>query len=321
MTHSSLPTSRWQAIVTIPKLGLALFEEAFAAAESVTSEPAGDGRVRLSAVYTEAPNKSVLEATLAIAAAATAVPPPSLSLAPLENRDWVAEGLKHLDAVAVGRVRVRGNHIPPAPRAGRIELVVEAATAFGTGHHATTAGCLAAMQRTLRSRRIARALDMGCGTGVLAMALARLGVAQVMAADVDPVAVAVTRQNARANRVGHRIRAIVADNYSARLLRATAPFDLVVANILARPLVAMAPDLAKSLAPNGVAILSGLLASQQRLVLNAHRACGLILTDRQVRDGWATLTLTNRASQHFRTGPEDRVGIARGRPETVDGRR
>ena len=156
------------------------------------------------------------------------------------------------------------------------------------------------------AERIARedlwpALDMGCGTGVLAMALVRLGVSQVLAADVDPVAIAVTRANARANRTGRRLRAVIADSYAAPVLRAAAPFELVVANILARPLVAMSPALANALAPGGTAIVSGLLASQQRLVLSAHRANGLILTDRVIRDGWATLTLTKPALRRGRT--------------------
>jgi len=313
--HRSLPASRWQAEITIPKPSLALFEEAFATAESVWSEPAGEDHVSLRAVYADAPDKSAMAVTLAIAAAAAAVPPPILALSPLEDRDWVAEGLKYLDAVAVGRVLVRGDHLAPAPRSGRIELVVEAGTAFGTGHHATTAGCLAAIQSVLRGRRVGRALDMGCGTGVLAMALARLGVTRVLAADVDPVAVAVTGENARANRVHHRIRTAVADSYAAPVLRAAAPYDLVVANILARPLVAMAPALAQALAPGGAAIVSGLLASQQRLVLNAHRTCGLILKGRLVREGWATLTLTKPTLQRNKTGPEQVVGTIRDRPE------
>ena len=196
----------------------------------------------------------------------------------------------------MGRVRVRGDHLAPAPGAGRIELVVAASTAFGTGHHETTTGCLAALQRVLRRQRVARALDMGCGTGVLAMALARLGVPRVLAADIDPVAVTVAADNARANRIGARLRTVLAGGYDARAVRAAAPFDLVVANILARPLVAMAPALAGVLAPGGVAILSGLLEHQQRLVLNAHRASGLRLRARRVQNGWATLTVVKPGS-------------------------
>jgi ribosomal protein L11 methyltransferase len=302
------PTVLWQAEITVPKPAAALFEPAFETAVSVSIDLVGDASTRLRAVYAEPPERSVIEATLAIAAAAAAIPAPALDLAPLESRDWVAEGLKHLDAVDVGRVRVRGAHVTTAARPGQIDLTVDAGTAFGTGHHATTAGCLAAIQALLRRQNVRSALDMGCGTGVLAMALARLGVPRVLAADIDPVAAAVTRENARANRIGNALRTVVADSYDAATLRRAAPFDLVVANILARPLVAMAPRLARVLVPGGHAILSGLLVSQQNLVLNAHQSCGLILVDRKIREEWATLTLIKPGQRQRPAGPDSPWG-------------
>lgn len=285
------PQALWQASILVPKPKFTLFESCFEDALSISSQPEGEDRIRINAVYPAEPNAASIETALSIAAAAAATQVPALSIARLEDRDWVAEGLKHLDAVTVGRVTVRGAHLPPSPRAGMIDLEVEAATAFGTGHHATTAGCLAAIQKVLRQRRCERILDMGCGTGVLALALARLGPAPVLAADIDPIAVAVAKANARTNRLGHRVRAVVAGAYDAPVLRAAAPFDLVVANILAQPLIDLAPALSGALRPGGFAILSGLLVSQQNRVLAAHRCCGLKLWARNRRDEWVTLVL------------------------------
>lgn len=285
------PPPLWQATIRVPKASFILFESCFDEALSTSSEPEGEERIRLKAIYPAEPDIAAIETALSIAAAAADAPVPALSIARLEERDWVAEGLKLLDAVRVGRVIVRGSHIPPPQRAGMIDLEVEASTAFGTGHHATTAGCLAAIQTVMQRKHCRRILDMGCGTGVLAMAIARLGPAPVLAADIDPIAVAVTKRNARANRLGHRLRALVAGNYDVPDLRAAAPFDLVVANILAQPLIDLAPALAATLAPGGTAILSGLLVSQQNRVLAAHRGCGLRLSGRDRRDEWITLTL------------------------------
>lgn len=285
------PPPLWQATICVPKASFILFESCFDDALSTSSEPEGADRIRLKAIYPAEPDAAAIETVLSIAAAAADAPVPALSIARLEERDWVAEGLKQLDAVRVGRVMVRGSHIPPSQRAGMIDLEVEASTAFGTGHHATTAGCLAAIQTVMQRKRCSRILDMGCGTGVLAMAIARLGPAPVLAADIDPIAVAVTERNARANRLGHRVRAVVAGNYVVPDLRAAAPFDLVVANILAQPLIDLAPALAGILSPGGRAILSGLLVSQQNRVLAAHRGCGLRLSARDRRDEWITLTL------------------------------
>jgi ribosomal protein L11 methyltransferase len=205
----------------------------------------------------------------------------------MEERNWLAENQASFPPLRVGRFFVHGAHVAAPPRSGLWPILVDATTAFGTGEHPTTRGCLAA----LRHRRPRRVLDMGTGTGLLAIAAARAGARRVLAADIDAGSVRVARLNLERNGVAARVRAIESDGYRDRRIAGAAPFDLVFANILARPLARMAPDLARVLAPGGAAILSGLLARQEAFVLAAHRAQGLVLKRRIAVEGWHTLVL------------------------------
>jgi ribosomal protein L11 methyltransferase len=205
----------------------------------------------------------------------------------MAERNWLAENQASFPPLRVGRFFVHGAHVPPPPRAGLWPILVDATTAFGTGEHATTRGCLAALQ-ALHPRRV---LDMGTGTGILALAALRAGAQRVLAADIDAGSVRVARLNFRRNGLAARARVIESDGYRDRRIARAGPFDLVLANILARPLALMAPSLARALAPRGRAILSGLLARQDRLVLAAHRAQGLALERRIAVEGWHTLVL------------------------------
>lgn len=219
------------------------------------------------------------------------------AVTPLPERDWVAEGLKHLPPVQSGRVRVVGGHHPP-PRTGAIELLIDAGPAFGTGQHATTRGCLLALDRLAQHKAPRRILDLGCGTAVLAMAAARLWRHRrphILASDVDALSVVEARRNIARNRLGGAIEAITADGFRHPRLRQHAPYDLILANILALPLIRLAPTLRRNLAPGGVAVLSGLLEAQEPAVRNAYRAAGLILLGRIRLPGWPTLLL-GRAS-------------------------
>jgi ribosomal protein L11 methyltransferase len=168
---------------------------------------------------------------------------------------------------------------------------IEAGLAFGTGHHESTALCLSFISDLARRRRFRSALDLGCGTGVLAIAMERLSRSHILATDVDPVAVAVARENARINGSGTRVRVVSADGLAHPILNGAAPFDLIVANILAGPLTRLAPSIAASLSPSGLALLSGLLRWQENLVLSYYRSHGLRLRARR-RDGlWSALLL------------------------------
>jgi ribosomal protein L11 methyltransferase len=208
----------------------------------------------------------------------------------MEDRNWLEENQASFPPLRVGRFFVHGAHVTAPPPAGAWPILVDATTAFGTGEHATTRGCLAALRR-LRPRRV---LDMGTGTGILAIAAARAGAGRVLAADIDNGSVRVARINLRRNGVAARVKAIASDGYRDRRIARAAPFDLVFANILARPLALMAPHLARALAHGGTAILSGLLARQEAFVLAAHRAQGLALERRIAVEGWHTLVLRKR---------------------------
>lgn len=221
--------------------------------------------------------------------------PPEPTVERLLQRDWLRESQESFPPRRVGRFFIHGSHFQGAVPAGSRELLIDAAMAFGTGEHASTEGCLRALDDLTRRRRYRRVLDMGTGTGILAIAAAKSGVARVLAVDIDCGSVRAAAVNFRRNRVANRVRAGWSAGYRSRLARRGAPFDLVCANILARPLAAMACDLSAVLRPGGAAVLSGLLASQEPLVLAAHRQRRLFLRRRIAIEGWHTLILRRSA--------------------------
>ena len=210
---------------------------------------------------------------------------------PLPDQDWIRQSQEGLPPVRAGRFFVYGAHdvgvVPP----GVIPIRIEAGLAFGTGHHETTALCLKALSRLAKRQRFARVLDLGCGTGVLAIAAAKLWREPVLATDIDPIAVEVARENARVNEVAPLVRAAVADGLIHPATANLVSFDLICANILVAPLTWLAPTLSAALAPCGIAVLSGLLRNQENLVLSFYRAQGLKLRE-SLRDGpWSALVL------------------------------
>jgi len=209
----------------------------------------------------------------------------------LPSRDWVAESRRALPAITAGRFYLRGAHVKGATPRGKIALQVDAGAAFGTGRHETTRGCLLALDRLARRRRFKHPLDLGCGSGVLALAAASLWPVKVLAADNDPDAVRVARENAVINGLDEHLSVVKSSGYGAGAIRRAAPFDLIMANILARPLYRMAGSLARRLAPGGSAVLSGILASQEQLVLHAHLQQGLELDFRLRLGDWSVLVL------------------------------
>ena len=208
-----------------------------------------------------------------------------------EKRDWVANSLAGLKPVRAGRFLVHGAHDRGRVAANDVAIQIEAGLAFGTGHHGTTRGCLILFDRLLKRGRPRAVLDVGCGAGVLAIAAAKVLRRKVWAGDIDPTAVEVANANARLNGVGTLCRAVASRGVEARSMREGAPYDLVFANILARPLRLMAPSLAAVLAPPGEAIVSGLILADVQGVLASFRAQGLHLAESIDLEGWASLRL------------------------------
>ena len=231
---------------------------------------------------------------------------PGTEIRALVERDWVRELLHGLQPVIAGRFFLHGSHDRAQRRAGGVSLEIDAGTAFGTGHHNTTTGCLLALDAILKRGRPRHVLDLGCGTGVLAIACARVARTATLATDIDPEAVRVTALNARLNGVPHLVRAETAPGLKSRLIAFNAPYDLILANILARPLAQLAGGLSHLLAPGGRIVLSGLTADQVRWISAAYVNCGLKLEHRLLIGNWATLVLSRTAKikrpGHFRAG-------------------
>jgi ribosomal protein L11 methyltransferase len=207
----------------------------------------------------------------------------------LADADWLAMALSGLPPVRAGRFFVFGVHDRGRAPVNAVKLRIEAGAAFGTGHHGTTVGCLLAYDSLLKSRRFEKVLDVGTGTGVLAIAAARTGSRVTVGTDIDRISVRIARENARVNRASTRF--VHANGLSHRVVARSAPYDLVFANILARPLAHLAQAITINLKPGGSVILSGLLRSQARFVLAAYRSRGLRLRRRINRDAWTTLVL------------------------------
>ncbi|RFC65527.1 50S ribosomal protein L11 methyltransferase [Fulvimarina endophytica] len=224
-------------------------------------------------------------------ARAAGVPVERVGREAIENKDWMAEVLAGLKPVRAGRFLVHGAHDRDAVAEGDIAIEIEAGMAFGTGHHGTTAGCLTLIEEEV-SRRLPRStLDLGTGSAVLAIGLAKLGGMAVLATDIDPVAVEVARQNAAANGVGTLVEVVEAVGFASARVEERAPYDLIVANVLAGPLKEMAPDFARHLAPQGRVILSGILDSQHDGVVEAFVAEGLKHEKTLPIGEWVTLLL------------------------------
>ncbi len=207
----------------------------------------------------------------------------------LADADWLAMALSGLPPVRAGRFFVYGMHDRGRLPASTVNLRIEAGAAFGTGHHGTTVGCLQAYDRLIKARKFNKVLDVGAGTGLLAIAAARTGTKLAVGTDIDKPSVRIAKENAEVNMANARF--VHASGLSNKLVAENAPYDLVFANILARPLISLAQDIKRALVPGGTVILSGLLRTQERMVKAAYLSRGFKVVNRIHRDAWATLVL------------------------------
>ena len=309
---TSLPG--WRLDVAVPAPTVAAFEEALCArADAVASDAdPKNGLIAVQAYFAAPPARASLAGLFAAVALAVGCQLPAFTLSALDDVDWVAESQRRLPPLRAGRFHLFGAHVTEPPPAASIPLLIEASVAFGTGRHESTRGCLLALQAIARTGfQPKRALDLGCGSGVLAMAMAKLWPGPVLAVDNDPQAVAVARDNAKLNGLARRVRAAYAQGCHGRTVATFGRFDLVAANILARPLAAMAREITANLAPGAFVVLSGLQSAQERQLLGKYRALGLCLWRRFLLDDWSTLVVRRRGAWARRCrwpayGPSDR---------------
>ena len=293
------PAATWRVELTLPSVEhLAVFEAAIESLGGAVTTleidadgARGSGRWQVIGYGVREQDRAELEARIALAAAGAGIDPPAPLWDILPDADWVAESRREVAPIEAGRFFVHASHHTDPPPPGRIAIQVDASMAFGSGEHASTRGCLIAMDRLLDIRAPGSVLDMGSGSGILAIATAKACEAVILAADNDPKAVDIARENAAINRVGHRVRVIESDAFAAAEVGEGAPYDWILANILAGPLEAMAQSLLRHLREGGSAVLAGFLREQADGVAEAYRREGATVADRIIVDDWETLVI------------------------------
>ena len=288
MTGDAAPF--WRVAVDVP----ASMQESMMAAlepfgDSVSAFAQGTAGIRVELIGRDRPDRTILSLAVALAAASAGIPAPEILIEELAPRDWLAENRRSFPPLSIGRYFIHGSDFGERAPRGAVGLRLDAGAAFGTGRHASTAGCLLAFDCLAPHRRIARALDLGCGSAILAIAIAKTWGARVLAADIDPVAIGVARDNIRANGVVKRVRAFTSRGFDSAALRRAQPFDLIVANIQLEPLVAMAADIARHARAGAAVVLSGVLETDGARLASAYAQAGLRLGEVIHVEEWVTL--------------------------------
>lgn len=270
-----------------------------AAAFEKAADASGSNNVPwlVEAYFGDPPDEANVRALIAIVAGAAAAS--AARFGHVDERDWVRHSLEGLKPVRAGRFIVHGAHGRGAVRANEIAIEIEAALAFGTGHHGSTRGCLFMLETVARRRRPRAILDLGTGSGVLAIAAAKLFKRKIHAGDIDSVCVKASAANARRNGVASFVRPVRAEGVAHPVVRAAGPYNLVLANILARPLRDLAPQIARLTAPGADIILSGLIARDVPGVAAAYGMQGIALARRIDIDGWATLLMRRGGRREY----------------------
>ncbi len=286
----------WQIEMIVSDLSFSLYEEVLSEISSVVmyreiESGLEKGKWKIEAICDTYPDLKSLDLSLSIISKSLGEDKPIYTFFPLEHKDWLKENLCRFKPVSAGRYYIYGSHIKERPPVSKISLCIDAATAFGSGEHQTTRGCLLALHNLAKDShfRPEKILDIGCGSGILSLAAAKTYHRPILAIDIDSESVRVTKESSHRNKVYRYIRAEKGNGYKKGLVAKTSCYDLIFANILAKPLVSMAKDLQKHLSPFGLAVLSGMLTEQERWVLEAHRRVGLKLKRRYRIDEWSTL--------------------------------
>jgi ribosomal protein L11 methyltransferase len=246
-----------------------------------------DGVVEVDGITEDKPDEKAVLTALRAAHS----PVPKVSIAPLEQQDWLQLSYQSFPPKPLGRYWIHGSHATERPPAGSWPLQIDAATAFGSGEHPTTAGCLGFLERITKRKTFRHVLDMGTGSGILAIAALRAGVRDVTAIDIDPESIRMTAIHGKANHLLSRLHLQAGPGYATPLVHQRAPYDLILCNILARPLRVMAKAAAKVIAKGGTIILAGLLCTQAMSVISAYRSQGFVLKTKQSRGEWMILEL------------------------------
>jgi ribosomal protein L11 methyltransferase len=246
---------------------------------------------RIEALCADEPTVPALQDVLTPVAKAFDFDLPEITIEPVESIDWVQAALISHPPVRAGRFHVHGQHEPVVPRHQAIDILIDAGRAFGTGNHQSTQGCLMALDDLARRHHFNNIADLGAGSGILSFAAAKRWRVPVVGIDIDPVAADFANDYAKLNRVADLTKFVAGDGFNHPLLRGNAPYDLILANILARPLKRLAPDIRKYLAPGGRVVLAGLLDRQERYVLAAYAAQGIHLEKRICLKEWTILVL------------------------------
>jgi len=284
----------WRIEIKVPRQTHQAFEDLFLTFSSAVTgfENEADNSWRIEGFTDAEPDEQKVILGLKNLAAIFDIdaPVPRFDLMP--PKDWGAENFSDFPPLKIGQFFIHGSHVKENPPAGSIALGLDAGTAFGSGEHASTEGCLRLLSDLKRTERFSRILDMGCGSGILSLAAAKLWRAPIIASDIDDEATRVCKLNADQNGVGRLIRATCARGYGSPIVRDGGPYELIICNILARPLMSMAGDLNRHLiSGTGYAIVSGLLERDGNRVLSAHRSFGMRLVRRITIRGWQTLLI------------------------------
>jgi ribosomal protein L11 methyltransferase len=291
MTMTETAIAGWRFDTEIPDAHLPLFEEAIDRLGGAldVAEGSAQGRWKLAAFFDAADNKQHILAGLALVNVVAGLGA-DVTLTPVPQVDWQAKALADFPPLTIGRFFVHGYDVPVPT--GMVGLKVPAAMAFGSGEHATTEGCLRLYEHLSAVRTFKNGLDMGAGSGILALAAAKVQQTPFLAVDIDEPSVRICDENMRDNAAEHLVTSVYGDGFATPQVAATAPYDLIFANILKNPLIAMAKDLVAVLATDGVCVLSGFTDDQEADVTAAYTALGLTVTHAERRKGWVALALT-----------------------------